>query len=48
MLFNKKIDMIIPVYNATYEQMFNCLSSLATQSIKDDIKITIVDDASTS
>lgn len=44
---NKKIDIIIPAYNVEDEILFSCLSSIAIQSIKKDIKVTIVDDAST-
>lgn len=47
MLFNNKIDVIIPAYNVPDKLLFECLSSIAIQEIKEDIKITIVDDAST-
>lgn len=45
--FNNKIDVIIPLYNVPYNTLFQCLSSIAYQEIKDDIEVTIVDDAST-
>lgn len=46
MLYNNKIDVIIPVYNAPDEMLFKCLSSIACQEIIEDIEVTIVDDAS--
>lgn len=39
------IDVIIPVYNS-YDEIYNSLSSLATQTIKDKVIVTIVDDCS--
>ena len=47
MLVNRKVDVIIPAYNVPDDILFQCLSSIATQTIKDQIKVTIVDDAST-
>lgn len=44
---NRKIDVIIPAYNVPDNILFRCLSSIASQDIISDIKITIVDDAST-
>lgn len=46
MQYNNKIDIIIPVYNASDKILFRCLSSIACQSIIEDIEVTIVDDAS--
>jgi glycosyltransferase involved in cell wall biosynthesis len=43
---NGKIDIIIPAYNVKDELLFTCLSSIATQTLRDISKITIVDDAS--
>lgn len=40
----KKIDIIIPVYEAR-EDLFNCLASIAVQSIVDKIQVTLVNDA---
>lgn len=45
--FNNKIDVIIPLYNVPYNTLFQCLSSIAYQDIREDIEVTIVDDAST-
>lgn len=42
------IDVIIPAYNTTPYQMKQCLASILTQSILDDLYITVVDDASTN
>ena len=39
-----KIDIIIPCYNA-HKTIFRCLCSLGSQTIKDDLKITLVNDA---
>ena len=47
MQYNRKIDVIIPAYNVSDKLLFRCLSSIASQSVIDDIKVTIVDDAST-
>lgn len=44
---NNKIDVIIPAYNVPDKLLVQCLSSIMTQSILDDLVITIVDDAST-
>ena len=46
MLYNNKIDVIIPVYNTPDDMLFKCLSSIACQEIIEDIEVTIVDDAS--
>lgn len=40
------IDIIIPIYNVDLKQLKTCLSSIIAQSIVDNIKVTIVDDAS--
>ena len=45
--YNKKIDVVIPAYNVPDEILFRCLSSIACQTIVEDIEVTIVDDAST-
>jgi glycosyltransferase involved in cell wall biosynthesis len=45
--YNNKIDVIIPAYNVSDEILFRCLSSIACQDIRADLKVTIVDDAST-
>lgn len=45
--YNRKIDVIVPVYNVSDKILFRCLSSIACQDIVDDIEVTIVDDAST-
>lgn len=42
---DKKIDLIIPAYK-TLHTLDRCLSSIAMQTIKDKVKITIVDDCS--
>jgi glycosyltransferase involved in cell wall biosynthesis len=44
---NRKIDIIIPAYNVADNILFRCLSSIACQTIVEDLEITIVDDAST-
>jgi glycosyltransferase involved in cell wall biosynthesis len=44
--YNNKIDVIIPAFNTPELILARCLSSIACQSIVDDIKVTIVDDAS--
>ena len=46
MIKNGRIDIIIPAYNVSDELLFSCLSSIATQNLKDLLKVTIVDDAS--
>lgn len=48
MIYNRDIDIIIPAYNVPENVLFRCLSSIACQSIIDDIEITIIDDASES
>jgi cellulose synthase/poly-beta-1,6-N-acetylglucosamine synthase-like glycosyltransferase len=45
--YNRKIDVIIPAYNVSDDILFRCLSSIACQDIREDIAVTIVDDAST-
>jgi cellulose synthase/poly-beta-1,6-N-acetylglucosamine synthase-like glycosyltransferase len=45
-LSNNKIDVIIPAYNVNEHVLMRCLSSIACQSILNDLEITIVDDAS--
>lgn len=45
--YNRKIDVIIPAYNVTDDILFRCLSSISCQDIKEDVSVTIVDDAST-
>lgn len=44
---NRKIDIIIPVYNVSDNILFRCLASIACQDIVDELEVTIVDDAST-
>lgn len=44
---NGKIDIIIPAYNVKDNLLQSCLFSIATQSLRDIVKIIIVDDAST-
>lgn len=44
---NRKIDIIIPVYNVKDDILFRCLASIAIQNILEDLEITLVDDAST-
>lgn len=44
--YNNKIDVIIPAYNVPYEIIFRCLSSIACQTIANELDVTIVDDAS--
>ena len=46
-LINKRIDILIPAYNVADKVLSRCLSSIACQSIVEDVDITIVDDAST-
>jgi glycosyltransferase involved in cell wall biosynthesis len=45
--YNKNIDVIIPAYNVPDNVLFRCLASIACQDIVSELKITIVDDAST-
>lgn len=45
--YNRKIDVIIPAYNVADNILFRCLASIACQDIIAEIKVTIVDDAST-
>lgn len=45
--YNRKIDVVIPVYNVQDNILFRCLSSIACQDIVSDLEVTIVDDAST-
>ena len=45
--YNDKIDVIIPAYNVEDDILFRCLSSIACQTIVNDLEVTIVDDAST-
>lgn len=45
--YNKIIDVVIPAYNVPDDILFRCLSSIACQTIVEDIEVTIVDDAST-
>ena len=44
--YNRKIDVIIPVYNVPDNILFRCLASIACQDIVDELEVTIVDDAS--
>lgn len=44
--YNRKIDVIIPAYNVPDEILFRCLASIACQDIVNELKVTIVDDAS--
>lgn len=46
-LYNRKIDVIIPAYNVPDKILSRCLASIACQEIIDDLEVTIVDDAST-
>ena len=45
--YNNKIDVIIPTYNVPDHILFRCLASIACQDIVSELKVTIVDDAST-
>lgn len=45
--YNRDIDVIIPAYNVADEILFRCLASIACQDIASELKVTIVDDAST-
>lgn len=45
--YNNKIDVIIPAYNVADDILFRCLASIACQNIVSELKVTIVDDAST-
>ena len=45
--YNRKIDVIIPAYNVADNILFRCLASIACQDIVSELKVTIVDDAST-
>ena len=45
--YNRDIDVIIPAYNVADEILFRCLASIACQDIVSELKVTIVDDAST-
>ena len=45
--YNRNIDIIIPAYNVPDNVLFRCLASIACQDIISELKITIVDDAST-
>ncbi len=47
MIYNGKVDIIIPAYNVPDEMLIRCLSSIVCQDKKEIIEITIVDDAST-
>lgn len=44
--YNNKIDIIIPAYNVEEDIAFRCLSSIACQTVLQDLEVTIVDDAS--
>jgi glycosyltransferase involved in cell wall biosynthesis len=44
--YNNKVDVIIPAYNVPFQIIFRCLSSIACQTIVNDVDVTIVDDAS--
>jgi glycosyltransferase involved in cell wall biosynthesis len=45
--YNRNIDVIIPAYNVPDNILFRCLASIACQDIVSELKVTIVDDAST-
>ena len=45
--YNTNIDVIIPAYNVADEILYRCLASIACQENVKDLKVTIVDDAST-
>ena len=44
--YNNKIDVIIPAYNVEDKILARCLASIVCQNIVNDVKVTIVDDAS--
>lgn len=44
---NRIIDVIIPAYNVPDKILARCLASIACQEIASELKVTIVDDAST-
>ena len=44
--YNRTVDVIIPVYNTPNELLSRCLSSIACQTIIDELEVTIVDDGS--
>ena len=45
---NNKIDIIIPIYNISEKELFQCLSSLSYQSIINLLNIIIIDDNSSN
>lgn len=47
-LYNRKIDIIMPAYNVPEATLRRALASIASQNTIQDIEITIVDDASTN
>ena len=47
-MINKTIDVIIPVYNIEYDLFFRCMSSIAMQTLRKEIQVTVVDDASSN
>ena len=47
MIYNEKVDIIIPAYNVPDDILMRVLSSIACQDKKEFFEITIVDDAST-
>lgn len=40
------IDVIVPIYNTNIKQLQTCLTSIASQTIAEELEITIVDDGS--
>ena len=44
--YNERIDVVIPAYNVPKNILFRCLSSIACQTVANDVDVTIVDDAS--
>lgn len=47
MIYNGKVDIIIPAYNVPDKILFRCLSSIVCQDKLENIEVTIIDDAST-
>ena len=44
--YNNRVDVVIPAFNVPENILFRCLSSIACQTIVNDVDVTIVDDAS--
>lgn len=47
MIKDRSIDVIIPAYNVSSYILSRCLSSIYEQNVYEEVKVTIVDDAST-